>query len=157
MSELSRIPSGIRPTPPRCTSHRRTLRAADGFSAAITWTIVILRVYKTRRAFSHADARTPARFLGIQRSPRAAFEEGAAKIASATFARAPQSNSERPKQEEAVDDRWAIEKRRELWRVIAYSIVGLIIVTALVTLVSYAIYANSNKVSDVPAAMLIRF
>jgi hypothetical protein len=55
-----------------------------------------------------------------------------------------------------VDNRWAIEKRRELWRVIAYSIVGLIIVTALVTLVSYAIYANSSKSSDVPAAMLTR-
>lgn len=49
------------------------------------------------------------------------------------------------------------EKRREMRRVIIYSVVGLIIVTALIVLLNYAMYANSSKRSDVPVAMLARF
>jgi hypothetical protein len=56
-----------------------------------------------------------------------------------------------------VDNRWVIEKRREMWRVIIYSVVGLIIITGLVTLLNYASYANSSKRSDLPVAILARF
>lgn len=54
-----------------------------------------------------------------------------------------------------MDNRWVIQKRREMWRVMIYSIVGLIIVTGLVTLLSYAMYANSaSRHTDLPAAIL---
>lgn len=50
------------------------------------------------------------------------------------------------------------EKRREMRRVIIYSVVGLIIVTALVVLLNYAMYSNSaSKYSGSPVAMLARF
>jgi len=56
-----------------------------------------------------------------------------------------------------VDSRWIVEKRREMRRVIIYSVVGLIVVTVLVTLLNYAMYANSSKRSDVPVAIVARF
>jgi hypothetical protein len=43
----------------------------------------------------------------------------------------------------AVQDHWAAEKRRELLTVIIYSVAGLIIVTVLVTLANYAMYAHA--------------
>ena len=53
-----------------------------------------------------------------------------------------------------MDNRWVIQKRREMRKVVIYSIVGLIIVTGLVTLLSYAIYANSaSRHTDLPAAI----
>jgi len=56
-----------------------------------------------------------------------------------------------------VDSRWVVEKHREMRRVIIYSVVGLIIVTVLVTLLNYAMYANSSKRSDVPVAVVAAF
>jgi hypothetical protein len=61
-----------------------------------------------------------------------------ASFASVTLARELQSKSGGQQQEDAVDRRWAVEKRREMRTVIIYSIVGLIIVIALVTFMSYA-------------------
>jgi hypothetical protein len=42
-----------------------------------------------------------------------------------------------------MDPRWVTEKRRDMFAVILYSLVGLIIVTALVTLTNYAAYSNT--------------
>jgi hypothetical protein len=41
-----------------------------------------------------------------------------------------------------MDRRWAHEKRHELVVVIIYSVVGLALVTALVTLANYAMYSG---------------
>jgi uncharacterized membrane protein YukC len=60
------------------------------------------------------------------------------------------------KQQESttMDNQWIVKKRHETLKVIIYSIVGLIIVTVLVTLLNYAMYSNSAKHSDLPAAIL---
>ncbi|HEX4002597.1 MAG TPA: hypothetical protein VHX36_08100 [Candidatus Acidoferrales bacterium] len=39
--------------------------------------------------------------------------------------------------------RWVVQKRHDILTVIVYSVVGLILVTGLITLANYAIYANS--------------
>jgi hypothetical protein len=41
-----------------------------------------------------------------------------------------------------MNNRWVVQKRNEMLTVIIYSVVGLIIVTALVTLANYAMSAN---------------
>lgn len=40
-------------------------------------------------------------------------------------------------------NQWVSPKRREIWAVTIYSIVGLIVVMGLVTLLNYAFYANA--------------
>ena len=47
------------------------------------------------------------------------------------------------RQEGAVENQWIVQKRHEMLTVVICSVVGLIIVTALVTLANYAMYANS--------------
>jgi hypothetical protein len=42
-----------------------------------------------------------------------------------------------------MDRRWVVEKRHELVLVIIYSVVGLAVVTALVTFANYAMYSSS--------------
>jgi hypothetical protein len=56
-----------------------------------------------------------------------------------------------------VDSRWVVEKRREMRIVVIYAIIGLVIVTGLVTLLNYAMYSNSSKHSDLPVAIWARF
>ncbi len=56
-----------------------------------------------------------------------------------------------------MSNQWIVKKRHETLKVIIYSVIGLIIVTGLVTLLNYAVYANSGKHSDLPVAILARF
>jgi uncharacterized membrane protein YukC len=57
-----------------------------------------------------------------------------------------------------VSNRWVIRKSHEKWTVIIYSIVGLIIVVALVTYMNYAMYSRSSSNGSEPqAALLARF
>ena len=42
-----------------------------------------------------------------------------------------------------MQNQWIVQKRHEMLTVVICSVVGLIIVTALVTLANYAMYANS--------------
>jgi hypothetical protein len=56
-----------------------------------------------------------------------------------------------------VDSRWVVEKRREMRIVVIYAIIGLVIVTGLVTLLNYAMYNNSSsKQTGLPVAVLTR-
>jgi type IV secretory pathway protease TraF len=54
-----------------------------------------------------------------------------------------------------VDSRWVVERRREMRIVVIYAIIGLVIVTGLVTLLNYAMYNNSSsKQTGLPVAIL---
>jgi hypothetical protein len=56
-----------------------------------------------------------------------------------------------------MSNQWVVKKRHETLKVIIYSVIGLIIVTALVTLLSYAMYNNSaSKQTNLPVAILAR-
>jgi hypothetical protein len=54
-----------------------------------------------------------------------------------------------------VNNRWVIRKRHETLRVIIYSVVGLIIVIALVTFMNYAMYSNSSAKELEPPAVIL--
>jgi hypothetical protein len=41
-----------------------------------------------------------------------------------------------------MNNRWIVQKRHDMLTTIVYSIIGLILVTGLVTLMNYAIYSN---------------
>jgi len=56
-----------------------------------------------------------------------------------------------------MSNRWIIKKRHETLKLIIYSVIGLIIVTVLVTLLNYAMYNNSPpKLAGLPVAILAR-
>ena len=56
-----------------------------------------------------------------------------------------------------MSNRWIIKKRHETLKLIIYSVIGLIIVTVLVTLLNYAMYNNSpSKLAGLPVAILAR-
>ena len=56
-----------------------------------------------------------------------------------------------------MSNQWIVKKRHETLKIIIYSVIGLIIVTVLVTLLNYAIYNNSaSKQTGLPVAILAR-
>jgi hypothetical protein len=74
-----------------------------------------------------------------------------------TLAEAHKSNNRGRTAGEMMSNRWIIKKRHETLKLIIYSVIGLIIVTVLVTLLNYAMYNNSpSKLAGLPVAILAR-